>query len=324
MEAIVLAAGKGTRMRGLCNARPKPMLPVANRPILDVTVDHLAHAGIERVFVVIGHLADQIEEHFRLAAPPVPVEFIVQEQANGTGSAALLGRGRMKEEPFFLAFGDIFVSGANYESMATRFRDASPDMLLATRYVEDPYRGAAVYVNTEGFVERIVEKPPEGTSSTHFDNAGLFCFSPRIWDLLERIEPSPRGEYELTDAVAATLAEDGRVLAHELQGYWLNLTGPEELLLANEHRLDETSSSSGNAAAIPDTCRIGPHTSIGSACALGDGACVEDAIVMDGASIGRDAVVRHAVIGAGARVPDGARLEGTADEAVVLLDGREA
>jgi len=219
--------------------------------------------------------------------------------------------------------------------MATRFQDASPDMLLATRYVEDPYRGAAVYVNSDGFVDRITEKPPKGASSTHFDNAGLFCFSPRIWDLLERIEPSPRGEYELTDAIGATLAEGGRVLGHELQGYWLNLTGPEELLLANAHRLDEmtsdgvqcatiTSPCSVNDAAVPDTCRIGPHTSIGAACELGDGARVENAIVMHGASIGRDAVVRHAVIGAGARVPNGARLEGTADQAVVLLDNCEA
>jgi len=333
VEAIVLAAGKGTRMRGLCDARPKPMLPLANQPILEIIASHLAAAGIERVFFVIGHHAARIRSHYDAHASPIPVEFIIQEKATGTGSAALLGRGRMKEEPFFLAFGDIVVSGANYASMVRAYGRDHSDVLLSTRWVEDPCRGAAVYVNEHGDVTRIVEKPPRGSSTTNFDNAGLFCFRPEIWDRLEKVKPSPRGEYELTDAIAATLEAGRRIRAFELSGYWVNLTGPEDFLQANGFRLAELLSARGAdpAARIPcavhptarvEGAEIGPNVSVGPRCRIQPGARVQDAVLLEDALVEQRAVVRHAVLGAGARVPSGGRLEGTPREAAVLLDGQ--
>jgi NDP-sugar pyrophosphorylase family protein len=329
MEAVLLAAGRGTRMRGLCAGRPKPMLPVAGRAMLEVTVDHLAHAGIDRVFVVVGYLAEQIRHHFERSRPPVPVEFIIQEEARGTGQAALLGRGPMREAPFLLAFADIFVSGRNYRDIFERFDPSEADMLLTTHWVEDPCRGAAVYVDDRSHVTRIVEKPEPGTSETHFDNAGLFCFTPDIWDRLEKVEPSPRGEYELTDAIAATV-RDGRVLAHELTGYWLNLTGPEELLEANRLLLDETAEQGASEAdaglrvvvdASADVAprELGPYVSIGAGCRIEEGAAVENAILLPGARVGRDARVEYAVLGDGVEVADGASVVGTRQETAVLL-----
>jgi len=330
MEAIVLAAGRGTRMRGLCDRIPKPMLPVANKPVLDVIVQRLALAGIDRVFLVVGHLADHIRDHFRQFPPPIPVEFILQDKARGTGHAALLGRGRMKEEPFLLAFGDIFVSGHNYSGMVARFDESRPDILLATRYVEDPWRGAAVYVDNRGQVTRIIEKPAPGSSTTHYDNAGVFCFKPRVWDLLEEVKISPRGEYELTDAIAATLAQNGRILAYELAGYWLNLTGPEEMIQASRCLLEETTGDHDLPAGACPPCavhptariapgaRVGPNASVGAACRVGPNAVVEDAILMQGATVGAGGVVRHAILAPGAAVADGAQAAGQPAAAAVI------
>ena len=321
MEALILAAGRGTRMRGVCDRFPKPMLPIANEAMLDITIGHMAAAGVERVFLVVGHCADRIEAHYRAEPGPVPVEFIIQRKAEGTGQAALLGRGPMKEEPFMLAFGDIFVGAETYAGIIRDFRDSAARMALSVRYVEDPWRGAAVYVDDEGFVTRIVEKPPVGTSTTHFDNAGTFCFTPRVWDLLEKVERSPRGEYELTDAIAATL-DEGPIKAYEIQGYWLNLTGPEELLRANRLRLEEIGRTRAVApGASVAGARIGENVSIGEGCVVGPGASLSDAVVLPRARIGAGAVVRHAVIAHGAVVHDNAAVEGAADEAEVVSAG---
>ena len=328
MEAIILAAGRGTRMRGLCDTRPKPMLPVANEPLLDVTIGRMARADIERVFIVVGHCAEQIEEHYRRSPGPIPVEFIVQEKAEGTGQAALLGRGRMKEEPFMLAFGDIFVAGPTFSGIVKDFVDSNADMALTTRWVEDPWRGAAVYVDELGFVTRIIEKPRPGASTTHFDSAGTFCFNPRIWDLLEEVQRSPRGEYELTDAIGATLQAGGRIKAHEISGYWLNLTGPEELLEANRLLLEERHASApgalGACSVHPDAeacaSRLGPNVAVGPGCVVADNAEVDNAILMRGASVGRNARVSHAILAPGVHVRPGQTVSGSPEEAAVLLD----
>ena len=319
MEAIILAAGRGARMRGVCDSFPKPMLPIANEPMLDITIGHMAAAGVERVFLVVGHCADEIEEHYRANPAPVPVEFLVQEKAEGTGQAALLGRGPMKEAPFMLAFGDIFVGAETYAGIIRDFVSSGAQMALSVRYVEDPCRGAAVYVDEEGFVTRIIEKPPRGTSTTHFDNAGTFCFTPRIWDLLGKVGKSPRGEYELTDAIAATL-DEGRIKAYEIQGYWLNLTGPEELLRANGLRLEELGEARAVApSARVSDARIGENVSIGEDCGVGAGATLENAVLLPGSRVGAGATVSHAVVARGAIVHDNAKIEGADDEAAVLL-----
>ena len=322
MEAIVLAAGRGTRMRGLCDRLPKPMLPLANRPALERTVESLARAGVERAYLVIGHLAERVREHFGAAPPPIPVEYVIQQEAKGTGHAALLGRGRMKEVPFMLVFGDILTSGRNYARVAADFQAGTTDAVLATRHVEDPWRGAAVYVNGEGFVSRIVEKPPKGQSTTQFDNAGLFCFSPRIWDILEEVKISPRGEYELTDAIQAMLADRGRIRARELEGYWLNLTGPEELLAGNCRVLEEDTGEGGAPRTIHPTASaegalLGESVSLGPECRVAEGAEIQNAILLPRVRVGKGAVVRWAILGEGVEIAEGEKVEGTPEEVAV-------
>jgi len=235
MKAVILAAGKGTRMQGLSGSRPKPMVPVLGRPLLDWVLDRISTAGIREFIVVIGHLGSMIEQHLSDdSSPDRQISFLRQTNPNGTGGAVQLCREAVGNSSFLLSFGDILAPKSHYPRMVQRFRETSPDLLLSVNRVEDPSAGAAVYLDDDDRVTRLVEKPPRGTSSTYWNNGGIFIFTPLVFEYTARLSPSPRGEYELTDAITAMM-DDGRdVRAVPIEGTRCDLTKPEDLPAVEE------------------------------------------------------------------------------------------
>lgn len=229
-DALILAAGRGTRMKGLTEDIPKPMLPVAGRPLLEHIIDALRSAGIERYVMVTGYFAEKIERHFEDGRRfGVEITYRRQEVRDGTARALLLGREAIGDRPFLLAWGDILTARSNYPKLLERFITLGADGMLSVNWVEDPYRGAAVYVDDAFRIERIVEKPPQGTATTHWNNAGIGVFRPEVFAYAADVKPSPRGEYEIPDAIAGMI-RDGRALyAFPLEGYWSDVGTPEDL-----------------------------------------------------------------------------------------------
>lgn len=234
-RALILAAGRGTRMKGLTEDVPKPMLPVAGRPLLEHIVATLHSAGINRFVMVTGYRAEAIESHFgdgsRLG---VEIAYRRQEVRDGTARALLLGRDAIGAQPFLLAWGDILAEPASYPALLETFVAKRADGLLAVTWVEDPCKGAAVYVGAENRIERIVEKPPPGTATTHWQNAGIGVFQPSIFDFAADVNPSPRGEYEIPDALTAMLAAGRALYAFPLRGFWSDVGTPEDLARAEK------------------------------------------------------------------------------------------
>jgi UDP-N-acetylglucosamine diphosphorylase / glucose-1-phosphate thymidylyltransferase / UDP-N-acetylgalactosamine diphosphorylase / glucosamine-1-phosphate N-acetyltransferase / galactosamine-1-phosphate N-acetyltransferase len=234
-DALVLAAGRGTRMKGLTEDLPKPMLRVAGRPLLEHIVVALRNAGIGRFVVVTGYHAERIERHFgdggRLG---VEIVYRRQEVQDGTARALLLGRDSIADRPFLLAWGDILAEPANYPALLATFRERQPSGLLSVNWVEDPWRGGAVYVDGDHRIERIVEKPPPGTAETHWNNAGIAVFRSVVFDYAAAVKPSPRGEYEIPDAISAMLADGLALYAFPLRGFWSDIGTPEDLMRAEE------------------------------------------------------------------------------------------
>ena len=238
--AVVLAAGRGTRMKDLTDDLPKPMLPIAGRPLLEHILLMLRGAGIDRYAIVTGYRAERIEEHFGDgSALGVEIAYCRQEVRDGTARALLLGRETIGANPFILAWGDILTDPTNYPAMIARFDQVGADGVLAVNWIEDPYRGAAVYVDANGRIERIVEKPPKGTATTHWNNAGIGVFRPALFDYAEAVPRSPRGEYELPDAISAMIGDGLAVYSFALQGYWSDVGTPEDLAAA-ERRLSSS------------------------------------------------------------------------------------
>jgi UDP-N-acetylglucosamine diphosphorylase / glucose-1-phosphate thymidylyltransferase / UDP-N-acetylgalactosamine diphosphorylase / glucosamine-1-phosphate N-acetyltransferase / galactosamine-1-phosphate N-acetyltransferase len=231
-KAVILAAGRGTRMQRLTDDRPKPMLPVGGKPLLEHVLDGLRAAGFAKALLVTGYRRELIEEHFRNY--PLELSYRVQEPVDGTGSALLLAREFAAGDAFLMCFGDILVHADDYRGLAGCLEsDPQAEAVAGVKYVEDPWQGAAVY-ETEGVITRIVEKPPQGTSTTHWNSAGLYAFRASVFDELARIPRSPRGEYELTSAVDQMLAAGRRLRIYAIQGAWRDVGRPEDLAAAEK------------------------------------------------------------------------------------------
>jgi UDP-N-acetylglucosamine diphosphorylase / glucose-1-phosphate thymidylyltransferase / UDP-N-acetylgalactosamine diphosphorylase / glucosamine-1-phosphate N-acetyltransferase / galactosamine-1-phosphate N-acetyltransferase len=238
-KAVLLAAGRGTRLASLTADRPKPLLEVAGKPLLAHIVGGMIKSGLREFIVVAGHLAEQIEHWcttFAIQNPGVTIQTIRQQHLNGTGAAMLAARPLLaNEDRFVFGWGDILMDGANYPRFATTSQDADCDLLLAVNDIDDPWRGAAAYVDSEMRVRRLVEKPPRGTSSTRWNCAGLFSASRTIFDYLDRLAPSSRGELELPQAIAAMIAAGRMVRAFEVRGFWSDVGTFEDLAWARAH-----------------------------------------------------------------------------------------
>lgn len=226
-KAVVLAAGKGTRMGALTEELPKPMLPVAGKPLLEHILDRLGRAGVRECCLITGYRREIIERHFEHY--PMRLVFVHQEVINGTAAAAKLARGFVAAHAFLLTYGDIWCEPDDYRRvMKPVEEELETAATLAVKYVDDPFQGAAVYVK-DGFIRTIIEKPLKGTSTTHWNSAGIYCFRPNVFEEIDRVPLSARGEYELTSAIEQMIQLGRKLRAVEIQGVWRDIGRPEDL-----------------------------------------------------------------------------------------------
>ena len=133
-----------------------------------------------------------------------------------------------------MTYGDILVPGHNYTGMLQVFEETKCGVVISVNWVQDPYRGAAVYLGSDSQVVRIEEKPPKGTATTNWNNAGIYVFDPVIFEYTARLTPSARGEYELPDAIQAMLSDGLDARGYPLDGFWTDIGTPEDVKAAAE------------------------------------------------------------------------------------------
>lgn len=234
---MILAAGRGTRMGNMTSEIPKPMLPVQGRPMLDHILERMSSSSISRFLIVIGYHGEVIEHHF--ASSNRQIEFVRQDPVNGTGSGALLAREFVRQDSFLLTYGDILCDPAEYaRSISLLSGDPATAATVAVKAVDDPWQGAAVYEHN-GRISRIIEKPSKGTSTTRWNSAGFYAFRPVIFDYLSRLQPSPRGEYELTSALDSMLTDGLDLRISPVEGAWHDVGRPEDLATVNNQPSSE-------------------------------------------------------------------------------------
>ncbi len=227
-EAVLFAAGRGTRLGAITANYPKALLDVGGRPIIVHVLDGLLRAGIAEVAVITGHSAGLLEAEVGTGGQSgLRISFVRQETLDGTARALGLCREFFGDDRFFWSWGDILVEPPNYARVlrSARFADA----VIAVNEVDDPWAGGAVYVDDAMRVVRIVEKPPAGTSTTHWNNAGFGVLGPAIWPEIERLQPSARGEYELPRAIAAMVDSGIELRAVPVEGPWFDVGTQEDL-----------------------------------------------------------------------------------------------
>ncbi|HEU0208570.1 MAG TPA: sugar phosphate nucleotidyltransferase [Candidatus Udaeobacter sp.] len=231
-KAVILAAGRGTRMRELTAALPKPMIEVRGKPVLQHIVEGFRNSGINNLLLIVGYRADVVREffcdgsHYNLA-----IQYLTQTVQDGTGRVVGLARDFVGNLPFVLAYGDILIDPADYRGVVDLPHDV--EAILTVIRGEDVSKGGAVFVNEQMELVDLREKPKPGEPMSPLYNAGLYAFRPSIFDFIERLKRSPRGEYELTDAIRDLAHSGKKVKALELTGQWADVRDPEMLARLN-------------------------------------------------------------------------------------------
>jgi dTDP-glucose pyrophosphorylase len=231
-NAVLLAAGRGTRMREMTADLPKPMLEVRGKPVLQHIVEGLRDAGIANFLIIVGYRADAVQNFFGDGSRyNIAIQYLTQTVQDGTGRVVELAKNFASDSPFILGYGDILVAPDNYK----RIVDISEgiDATISVTRGEDVSKGGAVFVNERMELVDLREKPKPGEPTSPWYNAGLYAFRPTIFDFIEKLKPSPRGEYELTDAIRELAQSGKKVQALQLTGSWADVRDPETLAKLN-------------------------------------------------------------------------------------------
>jgi NDP-sugar pyrophosphorylase family protein len=219
-KAVILAAGRGTRMKEITDELPKPMVKVKGMPILESIVRGLVFNGITDFLIVVGWRKEVITDYFGDGSDfGCRVEYVEQVVQDGTGRVLELARDFSGDDPFILSYGDILVPA---ESYAPLVNFTNVEGKLTVKIDEDVRKGGAVFI-VDGMVTDLIEKGGDDAPTSPYYNAGIYSFSPKIYDYTAKLELSPRGEYELTDAIKAQVQDGLPIAAVELDGEWADV-----------------------------------------------------------------------------------------------------
>jgi UDP-N-acetylglucosamine diphosphorylase / glucose-1-phosphate thymidylyltransferase / UDP-N-acetylgalactosamine diphosphorylase / glucosamine-1-phosphate N-acetyltransferase / galactosamine-1-phosphate N-acetyltransferase len=242
MKAVILAAGKGTRMKELTNEIPKPMLKVQGMPILEHILVGLKSAGIRSFFIVTGWRADVVESYFGDGSRwEVNITYGRQPVQDGTGKAPELAKEFVGPSTFILTYGDILVKPETYARMIRRYNEDYFSGVVTVTGSEDVTKGGLFFFDEKFCLKHLVEKPGADqlaelrrdgflkSGETAWYNAGIYIFRPSLFEFTAKLEKSPRGEYELTDAITGLIATHHPLAGLRIEGRWVDVRDPEVL-----------------------------------------------------------------------------------------------
>ena len=333
MKAVILAAGEGNRMRPLTCTRPKVMLPLANKPILEHLLIETSEAGIQEFIFVVGYRDDQVRNYFGNGERwGVKIDYVTQRKQLGTADAIRMVN-NLVDRNFLMMNGDTVVRRGDISKLS-----GSTENTLSVFAVEDT-RDLGVVEVGGGKVIRIYEKTERPPS--HLANAGAYLFTPDIFEATCQTSKSSRGEYEITSALQMMIGQ-GEHIAYQEIGYWLNLSYPWDLLTANESLLANVKPQNlgkveknavlkgmvaigentvvrsgsyiegpviiGQGCDIGPNCYIRPTTAIGDNCRIGGAVEVKNSIIMRGSKIPHQNYVGDSIIGEGCNLGAGTKV----------------
>jgi len=243
MKAIILAAGEGKRLMPITSTRPKPMIPVAGKPLLEHTIMGLKDAGINEILLIVGYKEEVIKNYFGNGIDNfnIKIEYITQEEYLGTAHATDYAKDFVDKEPFLLMYGDLLVDPIVFKEVLQKFNEIKPEGLMSLIEVSTPQDYGIITLNTEGFVEKITEKPSPELNLGNLANAGVFVFDPLIFKAIEKTEKSVRDEYEFTDSMEILINQlNGKILGYVIKDhFWSDIGLPWQLFNANIFLLDQ-------------------------------------------------------------------------------------
>ena len=341
MKAIILTAGEGTRMRPLTVTKPKTMLQVGGKPILQYNVESLRDAGINNITMVVGYHEEVIKNHFKDGSDyGVNINYVTQEERLGTAHAIGSTRDCINGK-FIILNGDIIVNPVLIEDLIKKYQSENARSVLVLTEVEDPSSFGVVEIDGDKIIN-IIEKPAPGEAPSNLINAGIYLFDDQIFKAIEITGKSQRGEYEITDSLQIQMENGEKVLGLRSKNNWIDIGRPWELLDVNEHFLKDLKTDiqgevengatihgpvfvgknsiirSGcyiiGPVYIGENCDIGPntflrkHTCIGNNVSVGNAVEIKNSIIMDNTNVNHLTYVGDSIIGSKCNIAAGTNI----------------
>ncbi|MEM3577946.1 MAG: sugar phosphate nucleotidyltransferase [Candidatus Bathyarchaeia archaeon] len=332
MKAVVLAAGEGVRLQPITLTRPKHMIKVGGKPLLEHCLNAVKASGINEVLIVTHYMGNVIREYFGDGKNfGLKIEYAEQKAVLGTGNAVSVAEPYV-EEDFLLVYGDLLFSKKAISKVLNAYEKERVSAVMAVVPVESPENYGMVELDDEGKVKKLIEKPKRGEVSTDLANAGIYVFSTEIFEKVRETSASVRGEWEITDAISLLLKEKKNVLGAKIQKEeWMDIGRPWDLLEANcwaltrmKHKvlgnIEEGAHLIGPVTVaesarvrsgayiegpafidersdVGPNCYVRPYTSIGKSVRVGNACEIKNSIIMDGVHIGHLSYVGDSIIG---------------------------
>jgi len=331
LKAVILAAGEGIRLRPLTLTRPKHLITIGGRPILEHILDSLKVAGLNEALIIAHYMADKLQQFFDNGSRfGIELKYKLQDGVRGTADAAGLARSYVDED-FLLIYGDLVVTPDIVKKVIGFHEEEKPAVTMAVAPVDNPEHYGIVKLD-DSHVTDIVEKPIPEVAPTNLANTGIYVLSPEIFEKIEQTPPSKRKEQEITDSLKLLIQEEKSILAVRIPGEeWLDIGRPWDLLEANRRILNMLESTVNGEieegthligpivvakgarvrsgayvegpvfidrnSDIGPNCYIRPHTGIGKNVRIGNGCEIKNSIIMDKTHIGHLSYVGDSVIG---------------------------
>jgi len=311
VRALILAAGKGNRLKPLTHTRPKHLLPVANKPILFYVLEQIKQTGIEEIGLVISpDTGDQLQQAVGDGSHwGARVTYILQPQPLGLAHAVKVSREFLGDSPFLMFLGDNLIQGS-ITAFVEQFKHSQTDAVVLLKKMPNPQAFGVAELDSNNRIVGIEEKPKQPKSDMVI--VGIYVFSPAIHRAIDQIKPSARGEYEITDSIQQLIHNGGQVLSQILEGWWLDAGSRDDLLKANRIMLEQFTPGKVSG-------RVDAQSSLDGVVEIGEGTLVENSKINGPVSIGADCIIKNSFIGPFTCVSDRTTIENSSVENSVIL-----
>jgi glucose-1-phosphate thymidylyltransferase len=334
MKGVILHGGKGTRLRPLTHTGPKQLIPIANKPMSQYALEDLREAGIKEIAVILGDIApEKVVDYYGDGTRfGVSIRYIPQAEPKGIAHAVRLARDFVRDEPFVVYLGDNLLRDG-VKDLVEGFDGSGAVACIGLSHVKRPEAFGVAELDSRGKVIRLVEKPKVPASDLAL--VGVYVFASPIFDAIDTLKPSWRGELEITEAIQKLIDKGLTIHSHILSGWWKDTGMPEDILEANQlvlsdlkpfnkGKLEDHVTVTGNIAIEEGTvirerctlrgpliigmgCEIGPETYVGPYTSIGDnvvirGGEIENSIVLEGTTIECRSRIVDSLIGKGSRM----------------------
>jgi len=289
MKGLILSGGKGTRLYPLTYTRAKQLIPVANKPVLVRVIEAIRDAGVSEIGMVVGHTAAEIQDALGDGSRwDVSLSYIRQDSPDGLAHAVKIARDFLRDDPFVMFLGDNVIEGG-ISQLIRDFADNDWNSQIVLKEVENASAYGVAQLRPDGSIERLIEKPEVPPSNLAL--VGIYMFDHHVFDAVDAIRPSARGEYEITDAIQWLIDQDYTVFPHIHRGWWIDTGKPTDMLEANSHVLEEI------VPCVAESAEIDARSTVDSRVTVQEGARIVNSILRGPTVIGQDTLIENSYIG---------------------------